>query len=392
MFGESESESPRVPSPWDSLISTPALALASSPLSQPALLANSTPPQITAIPKLVPEADDGNVEYKLQLLNPSAARFARLVTQLKWRLLEGGGQAYYELGVADSGALVGLPRSELEQTLETLEMMAGEIGASVIVVKEVEVPAALTSLAMLEDYNGSYRRREEFRVGSADSLNASSTTDTEAETEFDTDTGNDSEGRNTSSSSLGVFSMDIESESSESDLPAPVSFDIEIATVFKPRPFRIRSNHLSVDHSKKGKKKVKTLSSSDGDLSKGQKRRNARDRRREERRRALEVHAVEAVEDNQADELVAGLEALHVAVDPQPVVVHHHDETVEIQVEGDDDDVFATPVAASHSFAKKVQVLGAGDGGEPRLIVEALVVRKMSIEEAFLDFGGFALS
>jgi hypothetical protein len=28
---------------------------------------------------------------------------------------------------------------------------------------------------------------------------------------------------------------------------------------------------------------------------------------------------------------------------------------------------------------------------EPRLIVEALVVRKMSLEEAFLDFGGFSV-
>ncbi len=105
MFGESESESPRVPSPWDSLISTPA---SSSPQSGPVI---SVSPVVTAIPKLVPEADDGNVEYKLQLLSPSPARFARLVTQLKWRLLEGGGQAYYELGVADSGALVGLPRA-----------------------------------------------------------------------------------------------------------------------------------------------------------------------------------------------------------------------------------------------------------------------------------------
>ena len=29
---------------------------------------------------------------------------------------------------------------------------------------------------------------------------------------------------------------------------------------------------------------------------------------------------------------------------------------------------------------------------EPRLIVEAMVVRKMSIEDAFLDFGGFSLT
>ena len=143
MFGESESESPRVPSPWDSLTSIP-----SSPI--PAGQGRThTPSPLAAelIPRLVPEADDGNVEYKLQLLSPSPARFARLVTQLKWRLLEGGGQAYYELGVADSGDLIGLPREELEQSLETLEMLAGEIGASVIVVKEIEVPAALASLA-----------------------------------------------------------------------------------------------------------------------------------------------------------------------------------------------------------------------------------------------------
>jgi len=31
------------------------------------------------------------------------------------------------------------------------------------------------------------------------------------------------------------------------------------------------------------------------------------------------------------------------------------------------------------------------DVPEPRLIVEALVVRKLALEEAFLDFGGFAL-
>ena len=35
-----------------------------------------------------PEANDGNVEYKLQLLNPCPAHFAQLVTQMKRRLLE----------------------------------------------------------------------------------------------------------------------------------------------------------------------------------------------------------------------------------------------------------------------------------------------------------------
>lgn len=81
----------------------------------------------------------GNVEYKLHLINPSSARFARLVTQMKWRLLEGGGQAIYELGVADSGALVGLAPDDLRATLDTLNAMATEIGARVVISKEIEV-------------------------------------------------------------------------------------------------------------------------------------------------------------------------------------------------------------------------------------------------------------
>lgn len=83
----------------------------------------------------------GNVEYKLHLINPSSTRFARLVTQMKWRLLEGGGQAIYELGVADSGALVGLMPNDLHATLDTLHAMATEIGARVIISKEIEVTA-----------------------------------------------------------------------------------------------------------------------------------------------------------------------------------------------------------------------------------------------------------
>jgi len=140
MFGESDSESPRVGSPWDSLLSSGASTPSSvSGLSDP------DPPKIykLSLPKLVPEAEEGNVEYKLQLIEPSPERFLRLVTQLKWRLLEGGGQAYYELGVADSGQLVGLTRQNLDRSLETLEAMAGEIGASVVVVKEIEVPPSM---------------------------------------------------------------------------------------------------------------------------------------------------------------------------------------------------------------------------------------------------------
>ena len=35
--------------------------------------------------KLPKEIEEGNVEYKRQLLNPSHERFEHLVTQMKWR-------------------------------------------------------------------------------------------------------------------------------------------------------------------------------------------------------------------------------------------------------------------------------------------------------------------
>ncbi|KAH9162101.1 hypothetical protein EDB89DRAFT_1956319 [Lactarius sanguifluus] len=128
MFGESESESPRVPSPWDRVLSS-SVRLDRVHYHQEELL----------LPKLAAEVEEGNVEYKLHLISPSPARFVHLVTQMKWRLLEGGGQAIYELGVADSGALVGLSPSDLRATLKTLRAMAAEIGARVIIAKEIEV-------------------------------------------------------------------------------------------------------------------------------------------------------------------------------------------------------------------------------------------------------------
>ncbi|KAF8265289.1 hypothetical protein EI94DRAFT_1736217, partial [Lactarius quietus] len=101
----------RVPSPWDVVLSS------SAPLDKM---------HHQEEPKLAAEVEEGNVEYKLHLINPSHTRFVRLVTQMKWRLLEGGGQAIYELGVADSA----------------------EIGARVIIAKEIEVVGSSdTSLA-----------------------------------------------------------------------------------------------------------------------------------------------------------------------------------------------------------------------------------------------------
>lgn len=81
---------------------------------------------------LVPEEDEsGNIEYKLQILPVSADRFDRLVTQLSWRLTEGGGSCVYELGVRDDGALVGISLDDMRQSLTYLCAMAQTVGAHV---------------------------------------------------------------------------------------------------------------------------------------------------------------------------------------------------------------------------------------------------------------------
>lgn len=85
---------------------------------------------------LLPEDDEGAVEYKWRLVNPSRDRFAQLVTQLNFRLSEGNGEAIYELGVEDNGRKKGLPANVLAASLETLTRMAHELGAETQVLRE----------------------------------------------------------------------------------------------------------------------------------------------------------------------------------------------------------------------------------------------------------------
>lgn len=88
---------------------------------------------------LPPEPQLGNIEYKLKLINPSKQKFEHLVTQMKWRLREGHGEAIYEIGVSDSGHLHGLVDNDMETSLQTLKQMAQKLGASTTVLRRKQV-------------------------------------------------------------------------------------------------------------------------------------------------------------------------------------------------------------------------------------------------------------
>ncbi|KAL7322956.1 hypothetical protein PS15p_210924 [Mucor circinelloides] len=86
---------------------------------------------------LPPEVDnEGNIEYKLKLINPSLERLEHLITQMKWRLSEGNGEALYEIGVDDDGTIKGLPVEEMTMSINTLRKMAEVLGADVSIMRE----------------------------------------------------------------------------------------------------------------------------------------------------------------------------------------------------------------------------------------------------------------
>ncbi|KAI7854177.1 P-loop containing nucleoside triphosphate hydrolase protein [Circinella umbellata] len=100
----------------------------SSPWNQLQGLKDSLPPEID---------DAGNVEYKLKLVDPSVERLDHLITQMKWRLSEGDGEAMYELGVDDDGTLVGLSAEEMSASMDTLRQMANALNADVLIIREL---------------------------------------------------------------------------------------------------------------------------------------------------------------------------------------------------------------------------------------------------------------
>lgn len=61
------------------------------------------------------------------------------MTQMKWRLQEGRGEAVYQIGVEDNGLLVGLAEEEMRASLKTLHRMAEKYASP-----PPSVPSSLT--------------------------------------------------------------------------------------------------------------------------------------------------------------------------------------------------------------------------------------------------------
>jgi GTPase len=84
--------------------------------------------KVNSVPR---ENHEGNTEYKWKLVGMTNERLENLVTQLKYRIIEGSGEAVYLIGIMDDGTFAPLSLSDFNETLETLKKMAARITCEV---------------------------------------------------------------------------------------------------------------------------------------------------------------------------------------------------------------------------------------------------------------------
>merc|ERR1712110_743645 len=75
--------------------------------------------------------DEGCVEYKLMFGREHSGekRLERISSQMKFRLAEGGGRAFYLLGICDSGTAAGLAPEAHADTVRVLMQAATAVGS-----------------------------------------------------------------------------------------------------------------------------------------------------------------------------------------------------------------------------------------------------------------------
>lgn len=71
-----------------------------------------------------PENEEGNIEYKLKLLNIDDKRIEELTSQMRYRVKEGEGECIYNIGVGDDGTLTGLTDDEYKETSDNIKIIA----------------------------------------------------------------------------------------------------------------------------------------------------------------------------------------------------------------------------------------------------------------------------
>ena len=111
------------------------------------------------------EYDNGNVEYKLKLCNVSMKRIEELTTQMNFRLSEGSGECYYEIGVEDNGNTLGISKQELEISLNVINTIANNLGCKTKIMKLIQGKEGLIAEMYIKKQEDDLLNKIEITIG-----------------------------------------------------------------------------------------------------------------------------------------------------------------------------------------------------------------------------------
>ena len=111
------------------------------------------------------EYDYGNIEYKLKLCDVNVQRIQQLTTQMKFRLGEGHGECYYEIGVEDNGNPLGISKEELEISLSVVNTIAINLGCIAKHTKLIKGEKGLIAEMYIKKPEINYLNKIEITIG-----------------------------------------------------------------------------------------------------------------------------------------------------------------------------------------------------------------------------------
>ena len=91
----------------------------------------------------------GNVEYKLRFESMDEDKIKKYATQMKFRLIEGKGEAIYLIGVEDNGQIIGLPHSDIDSSIDIMHKITKEIDSEVKQIIKINVENSMRKILMI---------------------------------------------------------------------------------------------------------------------------------------------------------------------------------------------------------------------------------------------------
>ena len=111
------------------------------------------------------EYDYGNVEYKLKLCDVTVKRIQELTSQMNYRLREGSGECYYEIGVEDNGNTLGISKQELEISLNIINTIANNLGCKTKIMKLIQGKEGLIAEMYIKKQEDDLLNKIEITIG-----------------------------------------------------------------------------------------------------------------------------------------------------------------------------------------------------------------------------------